>query len=115
MCIFFKTKMDKMKVRKEDIKQGHFFHFGGLALPMDVCCVYKIRFSGGFFYIGHTKCLKSRLATHRAKPKDGKVLYVEIMHVCKTPIHANELEVIEVEKELDNKFILNKVRPTLRT
>jgi hypothetical protein len=65
-----------MKWTSENIKAGGLFATTS-KFSERICCAYKLHFEGGFFYIGHTGCLKSRIQTHVSCLKNANSPYPE--------------------------------------
>lgn len=112
-----------MSANNQDIKAGDLFAIYKNGLQFGVCCAYKLHFEDGYFYIGHTECLKSRITQHITILKSDKVQYgfkmkvltkrmfvCEVIDVCPTVLHANELEINEVNKYWGNTLLLNCIK-----
>lgn len=111
-----------MKWTKDNVGKGYLFAVSS-NLDYGICCAYKIHFEGGYFYIGHTECLKRRINTHishiknekypygyRKRAFGKKLLVVEILEVCTNSLDANELEINEINKVWGDRHLLNCVR-----
>jgi hypothetical protein len=69
-------------------------------------CVYRINYSGGYFYIGSTKCLYSRMSGHKTN-------HCLKFKMRKFDIRWNDLKGVEIVAKGDDIFKLREIERQL--
>lgn len=80
-------------------------------LNRDICCVYRINFICGFYYIGSTACLYNRLYSHKTfhNPRNKRYQYQNVL-TWKDVVSVEVLAVGDIGKmRVEEKRLIGEV------